>query len=120
MSPENDIPRSLEEQLLEQPRRVAGIDSRRQPVRLGERDSDGHVVGYIDEDGLAWQSLAERIVARRGGRLFDALKLHPDDPQRDRLIEQALADVPDELIGDVARAAGEMLATRDLARRLEP
>jgi hypothetical protein len=63
MSPENDIPRSLEEQLLEPPRRVAGIDSRRQPVRLGERDTDGHVVGYIDEDGLAWQSLAERIVA---------------------------------------------------------
>ena len=120
MSPDNDTPRSLEEQLLEQPRRIAGVDGHRQPVRLGERDAESHIVGYIDDDGLAWESLAERIVAQRGGRLFDALKLHPDDPLRDRQIEQALADVPDELIGAVARAAGEMLAIRDLARHLEP
>ena len=120
MTPDQDTPRPLEEQLLERPRRVAGIDSHRQPVRLGERDSDGHVVGYIDEDGIAWESLAERIVARRGGRLFQALKLPPEDPLRDRLIEEALADVPDELIGDVARAAGELLAVRDLAQGLEP
>jgi hypothetical protein len=41
---------------LEQPRRTAGIDSHGQAVRLGERDTDGHIAGYIDEDGLAWQS----------------------------------------------------------------
>jgi hypothetical protein len=120
MTPANDTPRSLEERLLQQPRRTAGIDSHRQAVRLGERDTDGHIVGYIDEDGLAWQSLAERIVAEQAGRLFHALKLHPDDRLRDRLIEQALADVPDELIGDLARAAGEMLAIRDLADGFEP
>jgi hypothetical protein len=112
-------PRSLEGRLLEQPRRIAGIDSHRQPVRLGERDSDGHIVGYIDEQGVAWESLAERIVARHGGRLFDALRLDPDDPRRERLIEQALAWVPDELIGEVARAASEMLALSDLAQRPE-
>jgi hypothetical protein len=119
MTPDYDKPRSLKEQVLAQPRRVAGIDSRRQPVRLGERDTDGHIVGYIDEHGVAWESLAERIVAHRAGRLFGALKPHPDDPLRDRLIEQALADVPDELIGDVARAAGEMLALPDLAQGFE-
>ena len=119
MTPANDTLRSLEEQLLAQPRRVAGIDSHRQPVRLGERDTDGHIVGYIDEHRLAWQSLTERIVAQRAGRLFDALKLHPDQPRRDRLIEEVLADLPDELIGEVARAAGEMLAMRDLAEPLE-
>ena len=120
MTPDQDTPRPLEEQLLERPRRVAGIDGHRQPVRLGERDAESHIVGYIDDDGLAWESLSERIVAQRGGRLLDALKLHPDDPLRDRQIEQALADVPDELIGDVARAAGELLAVRDLAQGLEP
>jgi hypothetical protein len=119
MTPANDTPCSLEEQLLQQPRRIAGIDSRRQPVRLGERDTEGRIVGYIDEYGLAWESLTERIVAQRAGRLFDALKLHPDNPLRDRLIEQAVTDVPDELIGDVARAAGEMLALRDLAQGFE-
>lgn len=119
MTPADDTPRSLEGQLLEQPRRAAGIDSHRQPVRLGERDTDGRIVGYIDEDGVAWESLAERIVAQRAGRLFEALKL-PEAPLRDPLIEQALADLPDELIGNVARATGEMLAIRDIARRLEP
>jgi hypothetical protein len=119
MTPANNTPRSLEEQLLQQPRRTAGIDTRREPVRLGERDTDGHIVGYIDEQGLAWQSLAETIVARHSGRLFEALRLPDDDARRDRLIEQALADVPDELIADVARAAGELLAMRDLADGFE-
>jgi hypothetical protein len=111
--------RLLEERLLAQPRRTAEIDSSRQPVRLGERDTTGHLVGYIDEHGVAWESLAEQIVARHRGRLFDALKLRPDDPRRDRLVEEALADVPDELIGEVARAAAEVLALRDLAQGFE-
>jgi hypothetical protein len=118
MTPANDTPRSLEERLLQQPRPTAGIDTHRQPVRLGERDTDGHIVGYIDDDGLAWQSLAERIVAERAGHLFDALKLHPDHPQRDRLIEHALADMPDELIGDLARAAGRNARPARPRRRL--
>jgi hypothetical protein len=105
----HDTPRSLEQQLLEQPRRIAGIDSHRQPVRLGERDTDGHIVGYIDEQGLAWESLAERIVALHGGDLAEALALPYEDPRRDPLMDEVLADVPDELIGDVAQeAAGQL------------
>jgi hypothetical protein len=113
MSSRGDSPRSIEQRLLEEPRRAAGIDSRRQPVRLGERDSDGHLVGYIDEQGLAWQSLAERIVAVEGQRLAGALALPYDDPRRDRLIEEALLKVPDELLGDVAEeAAGQLWLKR--------
>jgi hypothetical protein len=112
-------PRSLEDRLLAEPRRTAGIDLHRQPVRLGERDTDDHLVGYVDEHGHAWESLTERLVATLGGRLFDALTLHPADPRRDQLIEEVLADVPDELIGDVARKAGSMLAIRDLAQGLD-
>src|SRR5215211_892888 len=99
MSDSGQQPPSLDERLLEQPRRTAGIDAHRRPVGLGERDSDGYLVGYIDDCGLAWESLAEWIVARHGGALFDALMLEPDDTLRERLIEQVLAVVPDELIG---------------------
>ena len=105
MSPRGDSPRSIEQRLLEEPRRTAGVDSSQQPVRLGERDSSGHLVGYIDEQCLAWESLTERIVALQGGRLAEALALPYDDPRRDQLMDQVLGDVPDELIGEVAQEA---------------
>ena len=109
MSSSGDTPRSIEERLLAQPRRTAGIDSHGQPVRLGERDSSDHLVGYVDEQGLAWESLGERIVAVHGHRLADAMALPYDDPRRDELMDDVLAEVPDELIGDVAQeAAGHL------------
>jgi hypothetical protein len=109
MSGRSHPPRSVEERLLEGPRRTAGVDASGQPVRLGERDSAGHIVGYIDEQGLAWESLTERIVALHGGRLAEALALPYEDPRRDALMDEVLADVPDELIGDVAQeAAGQL------------
>jgi hypothetical protein len=94
---------------LDEPRRTAGVDSSGQPVRLGERDSSGHLVGYIDEHGLAWQSLIERIVAVHGQRLAEAMALPYHDPRRDQLMDDALAEVPDELLGDIAQeAAGHL------------
>jgi hypothetical protein len=117
MSGRSHAPRSVEERLLEGPRRAAGVDASGQPVRLGERDSAGHIVGYIDEQGLAWESLTERIVALDGGRLAEALALPYDDPRRDQLMDEVLEDVPDGLIGDVAReAAGQLWLKRQ--RRL--
>ena len=109
----------MEQRLLEGPRRSAGIDSHGQPVRLGEHDTSGHLVGYIDEHGLAWESLTEQLVAAHAGRLSEALALPNGDPQRDRLMDELLAEVPDQLLGDVARAAGETLAIRELAQRLD-
>ena len=109
MSGRAHIPPRVEQQLLGQPRRSAGVDSSGQPVRLGERDASGHLVGYIDEHGLAWQSLTERIVAAEGQRLAEAMALPYDDPRRDQLMDQILAKVPDELIAEVAReAAGQL------------
>jgi hypothetical protein len=105
MTDRRDTLPSIEQQLLAQPRRTAGIDGCGQPVRLGERDSAGHLVGYIDEHGRAWESLTERVVAVHGQRLAEALVLPFDDPRRDQLMDEALAEVPDELIGDVAREA---------------
>jgi hypothetical protein len=116
MSGRSDPPRSVEERLLEQPRRTAGVDSSGQPVRLGERDAAGHIVGYIDEQGLAWESLTERIVAVHGNRLMEALILPYDDPRRDQLTDEVLGDLPDELIAAVASAAGEALAIRTPAQ----
>ena len=48
-------------------------------MRLGERDCDGYLVGYVDDDGGAWESLGERLVAIAAGRLVDALAL-PEAP----------------------------------------
>ena len=112
MSGRSHPPRSVEERLLEGPRRTAGVDASGQPVRLGERDSTGHVVGYIDEQGLAWESLTERIVAVKGNRLAEALAVPYDDPRRDQLMDEAVGDVPDELIGDVAQGAAGQLWLR--------
>ena len=109
MSSRDDSLRSLAQRLLDEPRRTAGVDSSRQPVRLGERDSSGHLVGYIDEHGLAWESLIERIVAVHGHRLAEAMALPYDDPRRDPLMHDALAEVPDELLGDIAQEAAAHL-----------
>ena len=109
MTSRDDSRRSTEQRLLKEPRRTAGVDSSRQPVRLGERDSSGHLVGYIDEHGLAWQSLIERIVAVHGQRLAEAMALPYDDPRRDPLMDNALAEVPDELFADVAQEAAAHL-----------
>jgi hypothetical protein len=109
MSGRSQQPRSVEERLLKQPRRTAGVDGRGRPVRLGERDSAGHIVGYIDEQELAWESLTERIVAVQGNLLAEALALPYDDSRRDQLMDQVLGDLPDELIADVAQeAAGQL------------
>lgn len=52
-----------------------GRDSSGRPVRLGDRDSDGYVVGYIDRDGDCWESIWERDRALATGRYLDALAL---------------------------------------------
>lgn len=101
---ESHAPRSVEEQLLAAPRRTAGIDSHGQPVRLGEYDSTGHLVGYIDDDGLAWESLRERILAVCGHGLEDALALPDNDLRCDQAMDEVL-ELPDELIAQVAAEA---------------
>jgi hypothetical protein len=109
--------RGVEARLLAAPRRTAGVDSHGEPVRLGERDSDGYLVGYIDEHGLAWESLIEKLCATHGGRLAEALSLPDDDSRRDELIETALAELPDELIIDAAREAALTLWLQRSRRR---
>jgi hypothetical protein len=99
----------VEARLLSEPQRRAGLDTHGQPVRLGERDGDGYLVGYIDEQGLAWESLTEKLAATHGPRLAEALSLPYDDPRRDQLLDQLLAELPDELIVDVAREAACLL-----------
>lgn len=115
MSDSTKSPRSIEQRLLDEPRRTAGLDSERVPVRLGEHDCSGHLAGYIDDCGLAWESLTEQLVATHGGRLAEALRLPDEDRRRDELLEQLLADLPDELIGPVAHHAAALLWLGTLA-----
>jgi hypothetical protein len=107
-------PRPVSEQLLDQPRHTAGIESYGEPVRLGERDTSGHIVGYIDDGGLGWRSLSERIVATQGQRLADALELPVADHRRDRLIGRVLAGCPNELLAEVGEEAAGRLWLRGL------
>jgi hypothetical protein len=51
------------------------------------------------------ESLIERIVAVHGHRLAEAMALQYDDQRRDRLMDDALAEVPDELLADIAQEA---------------
>lgn len=55
--------------------RTAGVDANGQPVRLGEFDSMGHIVGYIDEEGSCWESLRERDCSTTAGRFEEAMTL---------------------------------------------
>ena len=98
------------EQLLGKPRHTAGLDSHRQPVRLGETDSDGHRRRLhqppTDRPG---SRCPKSIVAVQGGRLAEALQLAPTDPARDQQVQQVLEAVPDELLAAAARQAAGML-----------
>jgi hypothetical protein len=40
-----------------------GVDTDGNLVRLGGEDSKGYPIGYIDEHGLAWESILERDIA---------------------------------------------------------
>jgi hypothetical protein len=53
--------------------RVAGLDTCGEVVRIGEMDTDGKPVGFIDENGLAWESAEEKVIATCAGRFCDAL-----------------------------------------------
>jgi hypothetical protein len=76
----------------------------------------GHIVGYVDEQGLAWESLRERILAVSGARLAEALALPYDHARRDELMGEVLETVPDELLVDVAREAAGYLWLSQLGR----
>ena len=104
---------ALVAKLLSEPRRAAGLDLAGEPVRLGEHDSDGYLVGYVDEGGLAWESLRERLVATAAGRLVDALSLQSSERRRDELIEAAISELPDELLEGALREAALTLALRN-------
>lgn len=52
--------------------RTTGYDIDGTPISLGEIDSSGSEVGYIDLEGTAWESLEERDIATTCGRYLDA------------------------------------------------
>ena len=41
--------------------------------RLGDRDSMGHIVGFIDDEGNCWESVGERDRTTASGRYMDAM-----------------------------------------------
>lgn len=51
--------------------RTEGQDADGMPVKVGEYDTSGFLVGYIDEGGLSWESREERDLAVGAGRIFD-------------------------------------------------
>ena len=104
--------RALADRLRSEPRRAAGLDLNGEPVRLGERDSDGYLVGYVDEAGQAWESLRERLVATAAGKLAEALAL--PDGRRGELIGAAISELPDELLEEAMREAALTLTLREL------
>lgn len=52
--------------------RDRGRDSGGRPRELGDRDSDGYLVGWIEPGGSCWESRRECEVARAAGRYSDA------------------------------------------------
>jgi hypothetical protein len=101
------------QRLLDEPRRCVGIDASGATVRLGERDCDGRRVGFIDADGLAWESLRECLVATAAARIAEALAL-PIGAERERALAAALAELPRELAAEAAREASWGLEIADL------
>lgn len=50
----------------------SGHDAYGKPCEIGDTDSDGEIVGYIDESGLCWTSEGEAQIARAVGAHCDA------------------------------------------------
>jgi hypothetical protein len=53
-----------------------GHDTSGRAVKLGDIDSDGYPVGYIDPEGLAHESRKMAEFSRASGRFIDALTEH--------------------------------------------
>lgn len=53
-------------------RRKAGTDNIGNPVTLGDVDADGRTVGFIDRNGMAWESRGEKAGALAAGRFVEA------------------------------------------------
>lgn len=51
--------------------RSEGYDAEGEPVQLGDIDGLGYYVGWIDEDGLAWESRCEREITLSSGAFRD-------------------------------------------------
>jgi hypothetical protein len=54
--------------------RTTGHDGMGRPVKLGDLDSDGTPVGFIDDGGLSWESEDERHAAVGAGVIEQALR----------------------------------------------
>lgn len=93
---------------------TAGVDCHGVPVRLGEFDSAGHIVGYIDEDtGSCWESLRERDCSITAGRFDEATA-------RFRRGEVSVAPDPDEIARQhCIDPANREQAARDAREQLE-
>jgi hypothetical protein len=50
-----------------------GVDVNGNRCKLGDRDSMGHIVGFIDDDYNCWETLAERDGSLTAGRYSDAM-----------------------------------------------
>lgn len=93
-----------------------GHDSAGFPIRLGEIDSDGRFVGYIDEEGLAWESRLERDSAVTVGRFGDDywrwLKTGAVSPEPHAL--DYLDEVHPDNVEAVLQRIRDMLSGKDL------
>jgi hypothetical protein len=49
-------------------------------LTIGDTDCGGRIVGYIDPDGLCWESEFERDVAVGAGRVLDGITKWDDFP----------------------------------------
>lgn len=53
--------------------KTQGFDVDGQPRSVGDRDSMGYIVGFIDDHGNCWETLGERDRACSAGRYHDAM-----------------------------------------------
>ena len=64
--------------------RKTGHDSHGRPVTIGDTDDDGRRVGFIDREGLVWESRRERAGAIASGRFTEAVLAHERGKRRTR------------------------------------
>ena len=65
-------------------RKTLGTDGEGRTVAIGSTDRHGYRVGFIDRDGLAWQSRAERDGAVASGRYVEAALAYQHGERRTR------------------------------------
>jgi len=99
---------------------TAGVDVNGNPVKLGEFDSMGHIVGYIDDEGNCYESIRERDCCVSAGRFHDQVVAFRRGEREDMPDPTAVAKANCMEEANVPHAVSEIKEEHEFMEALRP